>query len=250
LEQFPLPKTMSDDAATLHPASSTGPVSAWRSQKGYWIFCTLGVSLFLLLAGAVAAVGMPYFSIEPEVSHALQSIPGSAFEWTMRFVSMPGDRSLWFGLLVATACFCLLTCRAWRSALVLFGIVLVGQGIKVGVKHLVARPRPTTEVVNVMTTVNEIHSFPSGHTVLYTVFFGFLWYLTFAKVTKRALRWPLLALLMLLLLMIGVSRIYLGAHWASDVLGGYLLGGAILIAGIGLHRAWDARVLARRASDS
>jgi membrane-associated phospholipid phosphatase len=241
---------MSDEAAVLNPSIAINPIAVPRREKSYWILCALSMGLFLLLAGAVSEGGMPYFPKEPEVTIALQSIPGSAFEWVMRGVSFPGDRAIWFGTLVALGCLCLLLCRARRAVITLLGIVLVGQFVKVGIKHLVARPRPTAEIVNVFTSASEVYSFPSGHTVLYTVFFGFLLYVTYTKVKSGALRWPLVVLLSVPLLTVAVSRVYLGAHWLSDTLGGYLLGGAILAAGIGMDRLWRATERGQRMKAS
>jgi undecaprenyl-diphosphatase len=157
----------------------------------------------------------------------------------MRGVSVPGDEALRSGLLVVAACLVLLALRARREAVALLGIVLVGQALKIAVKQLVGRPRPTAELVEVLIKAHEVHSFPSGHTVHYVAFFGFLWFLTFVCVKPPVLRGLLLAVFGGLVLLVGLARVSLGAHWVSDVVGGYLLGGAVLAAGIGLYRRWS-----------
>jgi undecaprenyl-diphosphatase len=95
-------------------------------------------------------------------------------------------------------------------------------------------------LVHVLTYPGD-YSFPSGHTVHYVVFLGFLWFLTLVLVRPRLLRWTLLAVNGALVLLVGLSRVYLGAHWASDVLGGYLLGGALLATAICGYRWWSRR---------
>jgi undecaprenyl-diphosphatase len=84
-----------------------------------------------------------------------------------------------------------------------------------------------------------MNSFPSGHTVHYVVFFGFLWFLAFTPLRLPGLRWAMLGLLAGMMLLVGPARIYRGAHWASDVLGGYLLGAALLLGNISLYRWWS-----------
>ena len=105
------------------------------------------------------------------------------------------------------------------------------------VKQLVSRPRPGAPAVHVLGHVGG-YSFPSGHVMTYLAFFGFLTYLIWIGVRKRALRRALLLPCLVLLILVGPSRIYLGAHWASDVIGAYLLGGLWLSLVLRLYVAW------------
>ncbi len=92
------------------------------------------------------------------------------------------------------------------------------------VKRLIKRPRPTQERVKVVRIINE-PSFPSGHVMHYTNFFGLLIYLLVTNWRSSRLRNLLVSICALLIGLIGPSRIYLGAHWPSDVAAGYLYGG-------------------------
>lgn len=92
------------------------------------------------------------------------------------------------------------------------------------VKRLIKRPRPTHELVTVVRVINE-PSFPSGHVMHYTNFFGLLIYLLATNWRSGRLRNLLIALCATLIVFIGPSRVYLGAHWPSDVMAGYLYGG-------------------------
>ena len=92
------------------------------------------------------------------------------------------------------------------------------------VKRLIRRPRPTEELVTVARVINE-PSFPSGHVMHYINWFGLLTYLLTANWRSGKLRNFLITLCITMIALIGPSRIYLGAHWPSDVMAGYVYGG-------------------------
>jgi membrane-associated phospholipid phosphatase len=92
------------------------------------------------------------------------------------------------------------------------------------VKRLIKRPRPTGELVTVARVINE-PSFPSGHVMHYVNFFGLLNYLLATNWRSGRLRNILLLISTAFIILIGPSRVYLGAHWPSDVMAGYVYGG-------------------------
>lgn len=92
-------------------------------------------------------------------------------------------------------------------------------------KFILQRPRPTEFRI-----IEESgYSFPSGHSMVGLAFYGYLIYLIYKYVCNNHLKRTLIILLSLLICIIGVSRIYLGVHYTSDVLGGFLISTAYLI---------------------
>lgn len=92
-------------------------------------------------------------------------------------------------------------------------------------KRLLQRPRPTEFRI-----IEETgYSFPSGHSMVSMAFYGYLIYLIYRFVKNKYLKWISIVLLSLLICLIGISRIYLGVHYTSDVLGGFLISISYLV---------------------
>ena len=96
------------------------------------------------------------------------------------------------------------------------------------IKLLVGRHRPQASLVHVAVHLTG-PSFPSGHTVHYTVFYGFILFILATSFRPSWGRNILIAVCVVLVVSIGLSRIYLGEHWLTDVLGGYLVGATCLV---------------------
>lgn len=92
-------------------------------------------------------------------------------------------------------------------------------------KHIVMRPRP----VGINLINEKSYSFPSGHSMGSVALYGLFIYIIYKSNINMKLKILLCSLLSLLILCIGLSRIYLGVHYASDVLAGYCLSLALLI---------------------
>ena len=92
-------------------------------------------------------------------------------------------------------------------------------------KNILQRPRP-----NEFRIIEETgFSFPSGHSMASMAFYGYLIYLIYKYIKNKYLKWTLIVLLSILICTIGISRIYLGVHYTSDVLGGFLISISYLV---------------------
>lgn len=137
--------------------------------------------------------------------------------------------------------------------LITIGILLVIKNKKIGIsillnlglitilnlfiKNSLQRPRPTE--LNIIQESG--YSFPSGHSMISMAFYGYLIYLLYKYVKNKYVKWSLITILSILILLIGFSRIYLGVHYASDVLAGFLLSISYLIIYISItkKKGWE-----------
>lgn len=115
--------------------------------------------------------------------------------------------------------------RNFRLGYIWLGVVMLGAGVGYLTKYLYFSPRPTG-VLN----PHLSSSFPSGHTLMAILVYGFLAFLI-ASATTPAKRTPIYVAASVLIGLIGLSRLYLGAHWLTDVLASIFLGLAIVLLG-------------------
>ena len=155
----------------------------------------------------------------------------------MEVVSWPGDYT------VATVSYVVLLLLALRWGGWPWAVYVAAAGLldisNEGVKALVGRPRPNP------LEPGEAGSFPSGHTVHAVLFLGVVWSVLAPRLPERRHRQALAGLFVVGVLLTALSRIYLGRHWPSDVLGGLLVGSIALWA---LWKAASHTILAGRPS--
>ena len=109
----------------------------------------------------------------------------------------------------------------------LCGVVLLNQVLK----RIIRRPRPS----GISLIKENGFSFPSGHSMVSMAFYGLFIYLIYKSKLNRETKLLLSLILSLLILFIGISRIYLGVHYASDVVAGFSLSIAYLIISIYIY---------------
>ena len=161
------------------------------------------------------------------------ALANPAFVTTMRVASDAGSALSW-QIVTAVVVIWLLWRRQWRLAV--FAVVATAGSslLNTGVKTVVHRTRP---VVSQPLVHEPGASFPSGHAQAAIVGFGVL-LLLFLPVLGAVWRRVAVTVSVLLVLLIGFSRVALAAHFASDVVAGFVLGAAWLAAMVALFSAW------------
>jgi undecaprenyl-diphosphatase len=197
----------------------------------------IALVLFVVL-GAIIKI-FPNLQIDVWITREIQENNLPFFSNLMIIVSAIGYMP-WELIVIVGGMIGLIVAKLRREAVIHLISAASISLIGVGLKTLVGRARPSLEVVNVIHQSQD-PSFPSGHVLFYTVYFGFLAYLVFSLFHPSWKRNILLAILVSLVILIGPSRIYLGSHWTTDVLGSYLLGSSWLLITIFVYqksRSW------------
>jgi undecaprenyl-diphosphatase len=187
---------------------------------------------------AVVAYSVPYFAIDLTLTRAIQSIQAPWFGLLLdklSWIGFPPQSNVIFGLVILALFLVGLRLEALATAFAAVG----SAALWFALAPVVQRPRPSPDLINVSQQI-PWGSFPSGHALNLTAIFGFLVYLVYVHIRSGWLRRLVMTLLALPILTIGLARVYAGAHWPSDVLGGYLLGLLWLALTIHLYRwAWQ-----------
>lgn len=175
---------------------------------------------FLLLVVFVTL--SPAAVIDREFSEEVQEFQHPLFDSIMKLVSYPGYMP-YAPIMVILTAFVFYVCKFKREALFILFTMLSGL-VSTIVKFLVNRPRPDSDVVKVALETHQ-QSFPSGHVMFYVMFFGFVVLLMYMlKSIYNPIRIVVGIFSIIMIFIIPISRIYLGAHWLTDVIGAFLLG--------------------------
>jgi membrane-associated phospholipid phosphatase len=220
--------------STISPATvsdSGAKKGAHRRRHQRALTFEIGLVLTIIATGALTLVALvtPYFTIDLTLERLIQSpdVPwletlASAVSW----FGFPPQSNVLFGLILLV----LAVNRRWWDAAGTLLAAAGSAGLWFLVAPLVHRPRPTADLVRVAVEI-PYGSFPSGHVLNFTATFGFLAFLAW-----RAHHRALTVLCLVPPLAIALSRVYLGEHWPSDVLGGFLFGGLWLALTVRAYR--------------
>ncbi|WP_293311708.1 phosphatase PAP2 family protein [Pedobacter sp. UBA5917] len=185
--------------------------------------------IFILLILIVAFAGLSYFiaqhpilAFDIRTSLFIQQYHADWLDKVMLAISFFGE--LPYSLLSVVIVAAIFYWQKYKREGIFISTVLLSGLIILGIKNIINRPRPTAFYVRLV-EVNRFQSYPSGHVLSYTLFFGFLIILMYhLKSIPKTTRNIITYLSAFLVVTIAPSRIYLGAHWFTDTVGGFLLG--------------------------
>jgi undecaprenyl-diphosphatase len=241
---------MQQPGTTTPPAGAAGPAPAQTHRRALFRGAAI-VSSGLTVLAVFAILMLLVSGLKPEqfdlpITREVQEIGNlPILNSALESVSLPGYApwAYLFPLLLAAAW----ALARWFAESLFMLLAAAGTLSADLVKMVVHRARPSETLVHV---VNNYHldgsSFPSSHVVEYTLVFGFCFYLAATLIKPSAWRTLILAACGLMVVLVGPSRIAMGQHWASDVIGGYLLGFGLLLVIVWAYRGWEQRVAVRQ----
>jgi undecaprenyl-diphosphatase len=197
----------------------------------------VGLLAILALVISICARFTPKFPGDLYLTLRLQSFNNNLILSTMKYISFIfGD---WRAALVVVAISIVVWWRIGRLEAIMIVVGGLITLVNTALKLAIDRPRPSADLVHVLSP-EQGNGFPSGHAFFVILMLGLTAYFIFINLKNHVLRMLALAGLIALILLTGISRVYLGVHWPSDVIGGYVIGGVFLTALIWFHRTWQA----------
>ena len=186
-------------------------------KKKYWIISILLFLFFLLMIGVLLKKQIFF---DDDIYNGIFSLRNTYMDAFMKEITQLGNP---IPILCITVILLLLIPNEERNILGIsvVGTVLINQGLK----RIVRRARPE----HLRLIKQGGFSFPSGHAMISIAIYGFLIYYVYKKIKNKYLKISLIILLSLIIIGIGMSRIYLGVHYPSDIVSGYLLALSILL---------------------
>jgi membrane-associated phospholipid phosphatase len=222
-------------------AAGNAPQTQQRRRKVIGCFLqvlALQLTLFGLLAWFVHV--HPILPLDVAITRSFQQNQAPWLRITMLAISYPWSSLLLPALILLTAVV-FWAVGARLEAVFVGGLSTVSLLLNLLLKVQVGRPRPTANLVHIIQTALG-YSFPSGHVMAYIAYWGLLF--AFGVILFQGRHWWRTALLIIsaaFVVLIGPSRVYLGDHWASDVLGAYLIGGVLLGLAVGFYLPLEER---------
>lgn len=185
----------------------------------------LEITIIILLSILIISIAIPIISGKDLIIDKLaytflvEKLRKYQLDGFMKIVTSFSNTTTIVGFTIILTLAFLLEFKNKKEALAIpinvIGITLINQAIK----HIIKRPRPT----GFRLIKQGGYSFPSGHAMVSMAFYGLIIYIINRKIKNNKLKVFLTTICVLVIISIGISRVYLGVHYLSDVLTGYSL---------------------------
>lgn len=196
-----------------------------RHRTGLTIFA-VATGLFSTLTGIVLLEPTWLASMDTAVTAQIADTHNGAMNRVMQVITLLGDRIVIGVMLIGITAWALTTGRCRTPVQVLVAAFLLNPVLEALLKGLVGRERP--ELAQLVS--GDGPAFPSGHVLATVGFYGILGLITWRSTTRRGFAVGISLSASLVIALVGFSRIYLGVHWLTDVVGGLLVGAAFVLA--------------------
>lgn len=182
-----------------------------KNKKLYIVLFILGL---IFITNTILVLSGLTTGFDNAIYNLVRSLECEFFDKYFVFITKFGNVSVVIGIVSL-----LILLFRNRNGIILTILGVISAVTNKTLKHIIQRPRP-----DVLRLIKQGgYSYPSGHSMISVAIYGYLLYLAFTKIKNRILKWLCSIILFIFILSIGVSRIYVGVHYASDVLGGFTL---------------------------
>lgn len=194
-----------------------------KNKQQHWLIASFALLIFVMIGYIIKFFPESLVQFDQTFQSAVRgSLPENLTEF-FRTITIAGNVITQIMIVIVSVV--LLALKKWKSEAYFMLIIGIIAAILITVLKLIyQRGRPS--LIHIV--VADGYSFPSGHAMGSMLIFGALLIIAYQRISNKPLQMLTVGLLGLLILIIGTSRIYLGVHYPSDVLGGFILGFGVL----------------------
>ncbi len=188
-------------------------------KQWFWLAWAVLLCLFGVMCGFAAVTSR--FPGDLTAARHIQDFDDFGFGPLASFANSAGN-SIW-GPVITVIFVALFALRRRFAEAAVVVLTLIPRGLRQLLAPLIARPRPSADLLHVREHASG-YSFPSGHATGAMVLYGALFVLSTALIPQRPVRMLFQGLCVFMIVVTGLSRVYVGVHWPSDVVGGFVFG--------------------------
>ena len=188
--------------------------------------CGSSAALFAVLTALVLARFSWIVATDHAVATGVTEAHSGTLNTTMRLITLLGNRWIIGSLLLLVAAWVMRSGRCRMPVAVMAGAFVINPVLEALLKGLVGRNRP--EIAQLVNGAGP--AFPSGHVLATVGFYGILAVFIWRSTSRRSVAVGSLTAAAVVIALVGFSRIYLGVHWLTDVVGGFLVGSVFVLA--------------------